>query len=89
LTGHRITSPLLLGIKDLGSSGLTNNKDEILVSYQHFVSTVIQPDQAVLLKVFDKLINYYGYDTELYIEPKKLFNEEGVAVGPGAIDAIE
>ena len=88
LTGHRITSPLLLGIKDLGSSGLSNNKDEILVAYQHFVSTVIQPYQAILLKVFDKLMDYYGYDTELYIEPKKLFNEDGVAVGQASTDAI-
>lgn len=89
LTGHRITSPLLLGIKDLGSSGLTNNKDEIIVAYQHFISTVVQPDQAVLLKVFDRLISYYGYDTELYIEPKKLFNEDGVAVGPAAVDSVD
>lgn len=89
LTGHRITSPLLLGIKDLGSSGLTNNKDEIIVAYTHFVSTVIQPEQATLLKVFDRLLGYYGYETELYIEPKKLFNEDGQAVGPDAVDAIE
>ena len=89
LTGHRITSPLLLGIKDLGSAGFTNNKDEIIVAYTHFISTVIQPEQATLLKVFDKLLSYYGYDTELYIEPKKLFNEDGQEVGPKAVDAIE
>lgn len=89
LTGHRITSPLLLGIKDLGAGGFTNNKDEIIVAYQHFISTVVQPDQAVMLKVFDRLISYYGYDTELYIEPKKLFNEDGVAVGPAAVDSVD
>ena len=89
LTGHRITSPLLLGIKDLGSNGFTNNKDEILVAYTHFISTVIQPEQATMLKVFDKLLNYYGYDTELYIEPKKLFDEDGEKVGPEAVDSIE
>jgi hypothetical protein len=90
LTGHRITSPLLLGIKDLGSSGFSNNADEITVSYQHFVSTVIQPDQATLLKVFDKLMMYYGYDTELYIQPKKIFDEEGQQVaGQEVTTAIE
>ena len=90
LTGHRITSPLLLGIKDLGSNGFTNNADEITVAYQHFVSTVIQPDQATLLKVFDRLMSYYGYDTELYIQPKKLFNEEGEQVtGQEVTTAIE
>ncbi len=90
LTGHRITSPLLLGIKDLGGNGFTNNADEITVSYQHFVSTVIQPDQATLLKVFDRLMFYYGYQTELYIQPKKIFNEEGKQVaGQQATTAIE
>jgi hypothetical protein len=89
LTGHRITSPLLLGIKDLGAGGFTNNKDEIIVAYTHFISTVIQPVQATLLKVFDKLLDYYGYDTELYIEPKKLFDEDGNEVGPDAVDSIE
>jgi len=90
LTGHRITSPLLLGIKDLGANGFTNNADEITVSYQHFVSTVIQPDQATLLKVFDRLMLYYGYDTELFIQPKKIFNEEGDQVaGQEATTAIE
>ena len=33
-------------------------------------------------------MQYYGYDTELYIEPKKLFNEDGVAVGQASTDAI-
>lgn len=89
LTGHRITSPLLLGIKDLGNAGLSNNKDEILVASQHFNTTVIKPIQKVLLKVFDKLIMYYGYETELYIEPLRLFNDEGQEVGEASITAIE
>jgi hypothetical protein len=58
LTGHRITSPLLLGIKDIGGSGLSNNKDEIMVASQHFNATVIAPIQKVLLKVFDKLLHF-------------------------------
>jgi len=87
LTGHRITSPLLLGIKDLGNSGFTNNADEIITAYQHFTSTVIQPDQQVLLKLFDKLVHYYGYDTNLYIEPKRLFNEEGKKIGEQTVTA--
>jgi hypothetical protein len=90
LTGHRITSPLLLGIKDIGGAGLSNNKDEILVASEHFSQTVIKPIQKCLLKIFDKLMNYYGYpDNELYIEPLRLFNEEGEQVGEATVDAIE
>lgn len=88
LTGHKISSPLLLGIKDLGGAGLGNNANEILVASEHFSSTVIKPIQKNLLKVFDRLIGYYGYDTSLYIEPLKLFNEEGQKVGEEKIDAI-
>ena len=88
LTGHRITSPLLLGIKDIGGSGLSNNKDEIMVASQHFNATVIAPIQKVLLKVFDKLLHYYGYDTDLYIEPLRLFDEENKQIGDAAVDAI-
>jgi hypothetical protein len=87
LTGHRITSPLLLGIKDIGGSGLSNNKDEILVASNHFNSTVIKPIQKVLLRVFDRLIAYYGYETELYIEPLRLFDEDGDAIGEAQVDA--
>lgn len=90
LTGHRITSPLLLGIKDIGGAGLSNNKDEILVASEHFSQTVIKPIQKCLLKIFDKLMHYYGYpDNELYIEPLRLFNEENEQVGEAVVDAIE
>jgi hypothetical protein len=87
LTGHRITSPLLLGIKDIGGAGLSNNKDEILVASQHFNATVIAPIQKVLLKVFDRLMYYYGYDTELYIEPLRLFDDNNQKIGDAAVDA--
>jgi hypothetical protein len=89
LTGHRISSPLLLGIKDIGSAGLTNNKDEIVVAYTHFISTVIQPDQQVLLKTWDSLLSYYGYNTTLYLEPKRLFNSDGEQIGETVTEAIE
>jgi hypothetical protein len=89
LTAHRITSPLLLGIKDLGGAGLTNNKDEITVAALHFQNTTIVPYQKKLLKLFDKLMNYYGYDQELYIQPLNLFNSEGEEVVQENVTAIK
>ena len=80
LTGHRITSPLLLGLYHQGGSGLGSNKDEIMVAYEHFISTVIKPIQKNLLKVFDNLFSYYGYDSALYIEPNKLFEASEVTI---------
>jgi hypothetical protein len=81
LTAHKITSPLLLGIKDLGGSGLTNNKDEITTAALHFQSTTIKPIQKELLKWFDKLFSLYGYEGEkLFIEPLALFDSDGQEV---------
>jgi len=88
LSGMGISSPLLLGIKDVGGAGLSNNKDEILVASEHFNTIVIKPIQKYMLKIFDKLMSYYGYpDNELYIEPLRLFNEDGVQVGEAVVDA--
>jgi len=88
LTGHRITSPLLLGIKDIGGQGLGNNANEILVASNHFNATVIKPIQKVLLRVFDRLMGYYGYpDNELYIKPLNVLGENGQVTGEASVDA--
>lgn len=76
LTGHGITSPLLLGLYHEGGTGLGSNKDEILVSYEHFKTTVLNPDIKALLKPLNKLIKYTGFNVELYIEPLKLFGDD-------------
>lgn len=76
LSAHRITSPLLLGIKDGGSS-LGSNKDEIMVAYEHFLTTVVRPYTQAMIKVFDNLMFYKGYpDIELSVKPNQLFKIE-------------
>ena len=70
LTAHRITSPLLLGIKD--ASGFSNNADEIKVAYQHFMATTVQSKQEKLLKTFGFILNFYGLNVKLEIEPNEI-----------------
>lgn len=70
LTAHRITSPLLLGIKD--ANGFSNNADEIRVAYQHFMATTVQPKQEKLLKTFGFILNFYGLNVKLEIEPNEI-----------------
>jgi len=56
ITAHQITSPLLLGIRESGTSGLGNNKDEILISYNHFINTSCKPIQRILLSELERMI---------------------------------
>ena len=75
LTAHRITSPLLLGIKD--ASGFSSNADEINTSFAHFLGTVIIPDQEKLLKAFGKIVRASGLNVKLEIEQSTiLFMED-------------
>lgn len=81
LTSHRITSPLLLGIKDIGGSGLTNNKDEITVAALHFQTTTIAPIQKTMLRLFNRILSFVATGLEVKLDPLTLFNTEGEEVG--------
>lgn len=70
LTSHRISSPLLLGIKD--ASGFSNNADEIKVAYAHFESTVIAPKRKKILTSFGYLLKLSGYNISLTVAPKEI-----------------
>lgn len=74
LTAHRITSPLLLGIKD--ASGFSNNADEILVAYDHFEATVVQPKRKKLLTTFGYILRYMGWNITLTIKPNQILVED-------------
>jgi len=67
LTAHRITSPLLLGIRTSGS-GLGNNAQEIETAYAHFFGTVIEPVQKKLLKEMQFVTTLMGFQMNLEIE---------------------
>lgn len=53
LTSHRITSPMILGIKTEGQLG---GRAEMLDSYDLFLETVIKPIQEEMLKDFEKVL---------------------------------
>ena len=63
LTAHRITSPLLLGIKD--GAGFSSNSDEIITSYSHFMNTVVRPKQTKILNTYGYILNLAGYNVKL------------------------
>ena len=65
LVGHRVTSPMLLGIKD-GGNGLASNSDEIMVASQLFNSTVIRNFQDEILDALEEILELNGEVPELY-----------------------
>jgi hypothetical protein len=70
LAGHRITSPLLFGIRGEGN-GFGNNADELRDSFSLFQNTVIQPFQRTLLDGLDPLFAVNGIDLDFYFKTLK------------------
>lgn len=76
LTAHRISSPLLLGIKD--AAGFSSNADEIKVAYAHFESTVVAPKRKKILTSFGYLLKLSGYNISLTVAPKEIVIEDTI-----------
>lgn len=55
IVGHRVTSPMLLGIRDTGG-GLSNNTDEIETSTLLFLNLVIKPYQQEIIQALDTIL---------------------------------
>jgi hypothetical protein len=76
MVAHRITSPMLMGIKD--SSGLGNNADELKTASILFENIVIKPMQETLLDGFEKILVYNDISLNLYfrtLQPLEFSNE--------------
>ena len=70
LTGHRVTSPLLFGVKGDGS-GFGNNADELRDSYSLFTNTVIKPFQNTLLSGLQPIFLVNDINLDLYFKTLK------------------
>jgi hypothetical protein len=70
LTGHRIVSPLLFGVKGDGS-GFGNNADELRDSYSLFNNTVIKPFQNTLLSGLEPVLQINDIHLDLYFKSLK------------------
>ena len=54
LTGHRVTSPMLMGIKN--NTGLGNNADELNQAFEIYLNTVIRPYQNKILRCIGQIL---------------------------------
>jgi len=78
MVGHRITSPLLLGIRESGG-GLGNNADEIQTATDLFLNIVIKPSQDIVIDALDDLLATNDIALNLYfktLKPLDFMNEE-------------
>ena len=66
IIGHRITSPMLLGIKN--NTGLGSNAQELASASILFDNTVIRPFQDLILKCFDAILAFNDVSLNLYIK---------------------
>lgn len=73
LVGHRVTSPLLFGIRDGG--GLGSNTDEMKTSFRLFSKQVIDPFQRIICDGVDTLFNAMGIPSDVEIVENDLFME--------------
>ena len=66
LVGHRITSPMLFGVKD--QTGLGNNADEIKTAFTLFDNSVIRPKQNQVINAIDQILAFNNVALNLYFK---------------------
>lgn len=74
LAAHRVTSPLLFGIRDAG--GLGSNADEMKQAYRIFNKNIIEPYQQIVTDSIEEVFKAMGIIADVYIESNDLFSDE-------------
>ena len=57
MIGHRVTSPMLLGVKTEGQLG---GRNELTQAYELYMNTVVKPYQNTILRTFKRLLAVNG-----------------------------
>jgi hypothetical protein len=66
MVSHRVTSPMLLGIKD--NTGFGNNADEMRTASVLMENTVIAPFRELLIDAFDRILAFNNISLKLYFK---------------------
>ena len=67
IVGHRVTSPMLLGIRN-GDGGLGNNSEEIKTAMLLFDNIVIKPYQLEIIEALNEILYYNEISLKLYFK---------------------
>ena len=80
IVGHRVTSPMLLGIRDTGG-GLGNNADEIETATLLYDNLVVKPYQLEIIEALDDILSVNNITLKLYfktIQPLEMIDTSGL-----------
>lgn len=83
MISHRITSPMLLGIKD--NSGLGNNAQELEKASILFENTVIEPKQEIILDGINEILAYNDISLNIYFKTLRPLEFNEMKVGDAEV----
>lgn len=83
LVSHRVTSPLLFGVRDGG--GLGSNTDEMKTAMRIFQRQVIEPFQRLITGAVEEALAAFGVFGEVKIVQNDLFADEMVVDAAGEV----
>lgn len=69
ITGHKVVSPMLFGVKD--NTGLGNNANELVEAEALLTLTVIKPKQDFIIEHLENILRQYGINVQLEFIPLK------------------
>ena len=77
LTGHRVTSPMLMGIKS--DTGLGNNAEELMNAADFYYNTVIKPFQTHIIQTLVKIFKVNNMDLPIsFVQTKPITSKFSV-----------
>lgn len=83
IVAHRVTSPLLMGVRTDGN-GLGSNTDEIKAALYVFTKQVIEPFQRIITTAVEQILAFNGVPSEVVIEKNDIIE---IAQEEGALPA--
>ena len=75
LRAHRVTNPILVGIKE--NTGLGNNADEMDVAESQLMKRVIAPKQEMIIDAYEDIFEANGKKQKFYFLPLSEVDEDG------------
>lgn len=80
IVAHRVTSPLLMGVRTDGN-GLGSNTDEIKAALYVFTKQVIEPFQRIITNAVEEILAFNGVPSKVTIEKNDIIEmQENVTI---------